>query len=236
MESLRSGLKKFVYRKETHYKLNYLTLATRDPKLRADIRAWKGEHLNKVLVPFCLVVLLSVAARIHSYLSATDAHPVNLIVASVTLVFPVLMKIQLKQKCYSWATYNLYGFFFVYCIAAILICNSWLPAHLYDSKLEFSGAVGGSYLIVMVIPVHTYYVALLLMTPGLLYVTVLEHQLKVALYEEYKLHMSEELAGQFGYAKQSLVSVLFRNLVAVGFITLCQYYSQLQSIKLIIEK
>lgn len=111
------------------------------------------------------------------------------------------MKLALHKKLYSWAAYNLYGLFFLYAVAAILIAQDWIPKALSGNKMDYPGAAYGVYTIVMIIPVHTYWVAFLVMTPPLFYLTYLQQLVKTALYEEYRQHMPDALASQFGYSE-----------------------------------
>ena len=67
MDRIRNTASNLLYRQETFFMLNHLTLRARDPKISAEINRHRNTQFNKIVWPICIVLWLSALMTFSFY-------------------------------------------------------------------------------------------------------------------------------------------------------------------------
>ena len=127
---LRKLYKRFAYRKETFYLLNYLTLGVKDPEIRREINEYRSRQLNRVCTLFLGLSILTQLMVYNEYFRKKEGHPLMLIVSFLVLFDVAGLKIALTIGRFGIALFFIYSYYFIWLVTNFLVYTDSLPSWL----------------------------------------------------------------------------------------------------------
>lgn len=151
---LRKLYKRFAYRKETFYLLNYLTLGVKDSDIKREINEYRRRQLDRVCTLF-LVLSISIQMMVYNdYFRKKEGHPLMLIVSLLVLFDMAGLKIALTIGRFGVALFFVYNYYFIWLVTTYLVYSGSLPSWLQGKIFYFEWQVLLPYIYVMIFPIH----------------------------------------------------------------------------------
>ena len=222
------------FRRETNFKLNHFTLHSTDPEIRRDVAAHRKAQARHVCKPWVLLNFVVFIGLLCIY--CRDRNPAYLvksvggILASLSLIVLNALKKHEYTKYVLYAQYLLQG--------TLLVCMRNLPTPFrQESCILGSGEITGFWFMIMMLPIHRFHVAFLVMTPCLLTFTYLESMCQVEQLSKLKQFLPEHLHNEVDInMRDVMTSRSLMLLVASAVFCFCHYHYELQTMTLLIEK
>lgn len=86
MDRLNRTFQNFLYKKETFYLLNHITLKVKDPKIAQEIRKHRNEQFKKVVWPVFAVIWVSAIKTIYDFFVLGKGHPMFLVDTAINIM------------------------------------------------------------------------------------------------------------------------------------------------------
>lgn len=218
------------YCKDTNFKLNHFTLHSTDPEIKRDIAAHRKAQASRVSKPWiglnCVlsIVMLFLYLQYRSFTFLAQSV-CGLLASTALLVLTALKKNE-------YAKYVLYAQYLVQGTLVVLV-HSLLRGSFQMAK----GEIIAYWFIIMMLPVHRFHVAFLLMTPSLLCFAYFETKFQVEQISKLKQFLPENFQTEVETAYGAMVtSRSLMLLIASVVFCFCHYQYELQATTHIIDK
>lgn len=223
ISSLRRWLRGKLFKQETGFLLNYLTLDISSQDITNQVREHRAAQFTRLIGLFFLLCILSFLYNLFLFITK-QGHPLLVVTSGITLAgyIPIFY---LKFRGMLWkATYLCVPYLLVHTVASVCCYRGWLPPALtIKNKDIFDFQILVNFLIINALPLIEFRWTLFGMVPTLLIGTYMQVTVQARDMYEIFMYLPEEVKAKHRQPAEMVYSTMYRTLVIGAMFILAHY-------------